>query len=64
MQYYDDYVVDYIRSHMIFDIDLNIDGLLKTEYNNNGSHIYSITATAKVLNSGLEYVVFEEVKQT
>lgn len=60
MQYYDDYVVDYIRSHMIFDIDLNIDGLLKTEYNNNGGHIYSITATAKVLNSGLEYVVFEE----
>lgn len=60
MQFYDDYVIDYIRSNMIFDIDLNIDGLLKTEYTSNRSHIYSITATAKVLNSGLEYVVFEE----
>lgn len=60
MQYYDDLVIDYIRDNMIFDIDLNIDGLLKTEYTSNRSHIYSITATAKVLNSGLEYVVFEE----
>lgn len=60
MQYFDDFVIDYIRENVIFDTDLNVDGLLKTEITSTGSYFISVDGIAKVINTGLEYVVFEE----
>lgn len=60
MQYFDDYVIDYIRENIIFDTDLNVDGLLRTDKTSTGGYVISVDGIAKILNTGLEYVVFEE----